>query len=712
MGTEHYRKHLGSARASLKRVVAGSTVDLRVTYRAGKFGVDDSGGLMVVGRFASDCAALQFDDPAAPNYVRITASNPAVGFRPRYGPKIHRRPWGKGFEAKLTGGYLRPGDQVRFDFRRWRFQTFCEPGFELKVLVDPIATCEYVELPRSPEIEVVSGPPVKLVLAAPSQVAAGKRFAIGVKVEDKWGNPCRGAKSTVHFKAAGALRGLPRSVKLKRGAARIAGLRLVAGGIFSISARCGKLRARSNPIRARRAPKLGRYWADLHAQSEETVGSGTVEDYFAFARDYAFLDVASHQGNDFQITKAFWKRLNAVTRRFNRAGRFVTFPGYEWSGNTGLGGDRNVLHVTEGGPLSRSSHALLDDLSDQDSDSSTAAQLFRRLRGRKSLVFAHVGGRFANMDFHDGAVERAVEVHSAWGTFEWLLFDALKRGYRVGVVANSDGHKCRPGASHPGAGRFGSYGGLTCILAEKLARREVFAAVRARHTYGTTGARIGLDVELVRGGKTRAIMGDAVRAARSDRLKVSVVGTAPVERVELYNGKRRFATRFPETAGARPAVKLLWAGSEVRGRARLVSWDGELKASGRIRRFETVNFLNPEKRVRRAGPGRLCWEGVTTGGAQGVILHLEGPAGNIDFRTGRKSVKIGVAALTRRPRVWRAGGLDARVEAYLTPAGGGPGVLEFEVPLKNLKRGDNPIFVKVVQRDGHLAWSSPIYVLK
>jgi hypothetical protein len=45
-----------------------------------------------------------------------------------------------------------------------------------------------------------------------------------------------------------------------------------------------------------------------------------------------------HQGNDFQITTPFWEELQRLTREFLNEGRFVTFPGYEWSGNTVLGG--------------------------------------------------------------------------------------------------------------------------------------------------------------------------------------------------------------------------------------------------------------------------------------------------------------------------------------------------------------------------------------
>ena len=81
-------------------------------------------------------------------------------------------------------------------------------------------------------------------------------------------------------------------------------------------------------------------------------------------------------------------------------------------------------------------------------------------------MFAHIGGRYADIKMaHDARLERSVEVHSDWGTFEWLLHDALEQGYRVGILANSDGHKGRHGASHPGASLFGAYGGLSCLLA-------------------------------------------------------------------------------------------------------------------------------------------------------------------------------------------------------------------------------------------------------
>ncbi len=95
------------------------------------------------------------------------------------------------------------------------------------------------------------------------------------------------------------------------------------------------------------------------------------------------------------------------------------FSGWEWSGNTGLGCDRNVLHMHEGKQIHRSSHALVDDLSDVDTDASSADNLFDALKGKDCTMFAHIIGRYADIKIsHDVRLEKSVKVHFAWGTFE------------------------------------------------------------------------------------------------------------------------------------------------------------------------------------------------------------------------------------------------------------------------------------------------------
>src|SRR5215472_10772597 len=115
------------------------------------------------------------------------------------------------------------------------------------------------------------------------------------------------------------------------------------------------------------------------------------------------------------MTGAFWRQLNALSKEFDRPGRFVCIPGYEWSANTAVGGDRNVHYRHEGETIHRSSHAqTLDalDMIDEEGDARTAPALFAKLQGKDCVVMAHVGGRYADIKYSHHPMETAVEVHS------------------------------------------------------------------------------------------------------------------------------------------------------------------------------------------------------------------------------------------------------------------------------------------------------------
>ncbi|MFZ4805504.1 MAG: hypothetical protein ACOYLI_12695 [Synechococcus lacustris] len=63
------------------------------------------------------------------------------------------------------------------------------------------------------------------------------------------------------------------------------------------------------------------------------------------------------------------------------------------------------------------------------------------------LVMPHVGGRRYIPDWHHPKLERLVEIASAWGHFDWLYADVIRRGYRLGVAASGDEHRGWPTAS-------------------------------------------------------------------------------------------------------------------------------------------------------------------------------------------------------------------------------------------------------------------------
>lgn len=722
---------------------AGSFECFTLTYTAGFFGIDDTGSLKIVHRFASDMGKPQFSDPQAPNYVTAEASNGAV-LALDYDGKRNVRPWDKTLSVRVVKGFLREGDRivVRFGDRRqgspgMRVQTFCEPTFEFKVLVDPWATYTFIELPEQPTVAVVAGPACGYKLVAPTLLRPGEAFSLGFKGEDRWGNPSDRVEGRFLLRASRPVQGLPPVFEVRAGtpATTLAGLRCDEPGLLCIEVldEQQRLLARANPVRVDAQTPWRSYWADLHGQSEETIGTNSARELIEFARDRAFLDVMSHQGNDFQITQDFWRELNALTREYNQDGRFVIFPGYEWSGNTGLGGDRNVLFAQEGRTLHRSHHALVEDLGDVATDAHTAGQLFDALADEDCVVFAHIGGRYADIGLaHDIRIERSIEIHSDWGTFEWLLDDAFSQGYRVGILANSDGHKGRHGASHPGASLFGAYGGLSCLLAPALNRPAILDALRQRRHYATTGSRVDLALQVRPAGAAELYdddpqmggrivgpvqqlqMGQIARTmAASAELSVTLHSGSPIERLEVCN--RQVVQTFRPAFDARRSrrLRLVWQGSEYRGRGRQTIWDGRLHVEGnRIARVLPINWWNLDKELVQTGPQDLRWSYLTTGGFGGVELWLAEPlGGTLDLATGPVSARIAVDSLDGEGLRLDAGGLDRCLRAYRLPEQNDWCSAEQTVTVALQPDRDNPLFVRAVTEDGHTCWSSPVYLI-
>ena len=724
--------------------IAGSHTELTLVYTAGTFGIDDSGMVKISWRTTSDMGKPQFGDPAAPNFTTVEASNGAkldVWF-----DRLNIRPFANTLLIRVGRGCLRAGDAltVRFGDRRkgspgLRLQTNCDERFELRTYVDAFATYEFAQLPEQPAFTLVPGPAARWNAIWPSVVVVGEPFRLAIVAEDLWGNPTSDANQRLALVPSRAIRGLPEGVAFKRGEGPIVLDHLVAEtpGDVELSVVCetGDVLARANPLRVGEAALLRHYWGDLHGQSGETIGTGSAESYFRYARDKAFIDIVGHQGNDFQITDTFWKELNRLTAAFDAPGRFICLPGYEWSGNTGMGGDRNVFFRHEGRPIHRSSHVLLDGQCEANAECPTAHDLFRALEGEDAVVIAHVGGRYADVKLaHDGRLERSVEVHSTWGTFEWLLHDAFEKGYRVGVVCHSDDHKGRPGATRPGASTFGAIGGLTCYLMPELTRDALFEALRKRRHYGTTGARIFLDL---RGSFDQAVtafsedpqfaparemsvrhalMGDIIRAGGVPmRLTAEAIGTAPIERVDILHGAQVVQTARPYGAsdlGRR--VRVLWQGAEYRGRGREIFWQGRLTLAGnRFSQFAPVNFLNPERQIVETASGvALAWTSVTTGNLAGVDIWLdEACRGTLDIETNVVSKDVDLASLGCDPVVLDGGGLGRQISVYLLPETDWSARLVLDHTVRFSGSADLPVYLRVTQADGHQAWSSPIYLI-
>jgi hypothetical protein len=747
LGSSYLPEHMGTATLGpAGPLVAGSHVALVLTYTAGKFGIDDSGDLKVVWRGTSDMGKPQFTDPTAANYTTVEASNGAV-----LEARVDRnftRPWVNALSIRVGRGFLRGGETITIrlgDTRKGspglRLQTNVEPTFEFKVLVDAFATYEFTELPQSPEIALVPGPAARWKALLPSQNILGEPFRLCIVAEDRWGNPTAAGVGPLKLNTSSPIGGLPAAaIPDGDGTFIVEGLVAKEPGDMGIEIldESGQLLCRSTPLRVLTNSPYRHYWGDLHAQSEETIGTNSAADYFVYARDKAFIDIVGHQGNDFQITDAFWKTLNDLTRKFNVPGRFVALPGYEWSGNTGMGGDRNIFYRTEGRPIRRSSRVLVSDRSTEDCY--TANELFEAL-GRSNedaIVIAHVGGRYADIKMaHDGRFERAVEVHSTWGTFEWLLHDAFDRGYRVGVVCHSDDHKGRPGATQPGASTFGAIGGLTCYLMPGLDRDAVFDTLRQRRHYGTTGTRLFMSVKgtfdrpvalyaddpllgpTSSQASTEVLMGAIVaNGGATMHLSTDVIGSSAIERIDIFHGKTLMRTVRPFSSGdLGKRIRVMWSGAEYRGRGREVNWHGKAAVRGNsIERVEPVNFLNPDKPLKFAKEaGTIAWNSVTTGNMAGFDLWLERErAGSLSIETNIVSAECDLATLDHDEMVFEAGGLGRQLRVYRLPASKKVTSMHVVHDVTGTQQagGDVPVYIRATQEDGHQAWSSPIYLIK
>lgn len=719
----------------------------RIRYTTGKLGIDDTGSIRVAFRFISDAGTLQTTDPSAPNYV--TARSTGEGrLELKYDTNGGQRPWNETLTIFQRGGYLKPGESIEIVIGDTTggspgllMPTFLDSGRVFRIMADVQATGVHVPLAGAPlYVTVVPGPAERHLAVLPTLRRPGQPFHLGLKAEDHWGNPTGKGPRRFAVSPSMPVHGLPDTIDFapEAGALTLDGLKCMNSGVLTIALtdETGQVVEAGPLVIDDRAAV--HYWGDLHGQTGETVGTNTIEYYFDFARTKSFLDVASHQGNDFQITKAFWTRLNEITAELDEPGRFTVLPGYEWSGNTAVGGDHNVYYIQEGAPIYRCSHALVADRSDADTDAHTLTDLYDRLAGEPTdaVMYAHVGGRYANIFYdHDPRFEAAVEVHSAWGTFEWILTDGFPLRRRVGVVCNSDDHKGRPGASYPGASVFGAYGGLTCFVTAENTRVAIFEAMRRRHTYGTSGPRIFVDVSarLPQGGTLflrnpeavpdtpaedvdRVIMGDIVRTnGATAEIDVTIEAPMGIVSLELRDGSevlKRIRPYGASDLGDR--VRVMWSGAEYRGRGRNTNWRGRADFHGsRIDRFTPINRLNPEQTLDQVGSSSVIWNAVTTGNMMGFDVWLEqGQDAGLEVRTNLGDLSLMAADIGLEPSVMEAGGLGRKLTVQRMPDKPLPRRIELTETVDVAKTGDTPIWICATLEDGNQVWSSPIYLFR
>ncbi len=697
-------------------VTAGSLGTWAVRFTVGERGIDPGGAIALARRWPCDWGVPQGDRPSDPDYVTVVSSGRA-SLAWQFVRREAWHPWDHVFRVTVSGSPLRKDDVLTITFGDRsrggpgaRAQTCIEEACRLSVRVDPDGGGTWTEV-AAPAVAIVGGPVDRLVAVAPSTVAVGEEFRLLIRAEDAWGNPAHGYEGTLHIgDPIGGKLEMPRSV----GGVTLVMVRLDAAGIYrlEISDPARGLLAVSNPVECHEVrPSFRVFWGDLHAQCLIGCGARSLSDYLRHARNVAGLDFASHQANDCVVSNPEWAETQETIRRFHEPHRFVTLLGVEWSGETPVGGDRNLYFLEDEAPIRRSSHRYVQERSNLSEDLPTLREVYAHYRGTRTLMIPHVGGRMANLEYFDASLEHLIEIHSMHATSEWLLLEALRRGLRVGVTGGSDGVEGRPGTSHPGSLRVRNVrGGLVAVHMPALTREALWAALHARRCYATTGERILLGVEA-----DGHPMGEAYAADGPPTLRIQVHGTNPLDAVEIFRGAERIfeAPLESQRDCRRDLIRIAWRGARGPGnfeQARLV-WDGEVTLEGgRFLGATGHAFDSPAEGIRSVDASRVTWRSLTAGDRDGVVLHVDAAdAAVFTFRTPPATFRFTLAELIHGPKTVEASAPGSCVTVRCQPANPRPWSWEGAHRDEGVVPGVNAYWVRVTQDDGNQAWSSPIF---
>lgn len=499
---------------------------------------------------------------------------------------------------RVREGRLQEGDEILVllgdrsrGSRGWKVPAH-PSRVNLAVEVDERASGLYRFIERNPVLEAAGGEATALqpVLTSPDREGHGR---ILLRAVDARGDVDPSFEGAVRLLPTPGMETAPEVIFSSRDRGVVALPYHLAGpGVYRVRASSADLRGESNPVSFGGEMRL--FWGDLHVHTCLCDGNLEPREFYRIARDEEGLDFAAITMHDtmemFEPSgrEEEWRLVRELRDEFNRPGEFVVLLGYEWSDH-GFG-HRGVYFV----PWERDPR-LYGWLSPESDDPFKLREL---LRNHHALVVPHhtswrrvfvlplnwakvvrlrIPPAYTWWDAGDEQ-QRLVEIYSMHGASEsydgpypvthgnprgWFprflrddrvpsgygnyYQEALAAGLRLGVVAGSDRHdyavdeRFHPVDIYPR--------GLTAVWAEELTDEEIWKALWNRRVYGTTGARMVM--ELYADGLP---MGSEYYPLGPVKLEGRVMGTAPLRRVELVRGRRGVFDVAWSTSGGREAA--------------------------------------------------------------------------------------------------------------------------------------------------------------
>ncbi len=291
------------------------------------------------------------------------------------------------------------------------------------------------------------------------------------------------------------------------------------------------------------------YFGNLHHHSDYSLdrrgANGTASQAFRAVFDIAELDFAALTDHVEGLSSVDWWEIRKITDLWNRPGRFVTFPSYEWTSS--LYGHKNVVFPDGAVADQRATFPALEH---------TPQDLWTFLGDRPAITIphhvSHGLARPTDWSFRNDRFQRLVEIFQARGNYEYdgapyqrrdlrppfveghSVRDALGLGHRLGIIASPD---------------HGGGMGLAGVWAEELSRPSIFEALRSRRSFGTTGAKMALFLTVA-----GAPQGSEIDLPVEGGLQLSAVvqGTAPgLELTLVVDGREREHWGFENASEAR-----------------------------------------------------------------------------------------------------------------------------------------------------------------
>jgi hypothetical protein len=281
------------------------------------------------------------------------------------------------------------------------------------------------------------------------------------------------------------------------------------------------------------------FYGDLHEHSDVSicnrVGDQSLDESYQHLRDLSCHDFVCITDHGYNINPYLWNYSAKWARINDDPNRFLPFLGQEWTSTFeeydddhphGFYGHRNLI---------------LEDLYFPSwwnaRNRQTPSQVWDDLRALKAN-FVHIPHQLADTgnvptdwSFHDEVAQPVAEIFQTRGSYEYhgaprqaprsiphpssYLHDAWADQIVIGVIASPD--------------HGGGYG-KACVYAKELTRASILDALRDRHCYGTTAAKIFLDVRV-----NGHLMGEKIDDLPTEQVVVTIHARcpAPIDRIEV-----------------------------------------------------------------------------------------------------------------------------------------------------------------------------------